>query len=762
MQGESWYEANGSLLSDAFGGGDMTRSLERLATWVLAMAVAMLLTFSFSSTADAACCTGRECTEDNLIVCFLKGGNWSPVPCIPFVTCAITGAQGACCTPFIGYCAKTTEGFCFGGAFYEGVECSDIPSCANPPPRGACCGLVNSCDVNIEAGCKGFGESFVEGASCGDDVCGLLGAKGACCVGGGCIDFTIGGGGLCAGNFRPGQTCAQVNQCRPPVITGACCTAGMCSVTTESTCDANNGVFAPGLDCSIADLCALPEPEGACCIDATTCVESKKADCLVGSFQEAASCSDAGVCDHLIPPKTGACCLGDRCEVLTHAACNTSGGAYEGDDAACAANTCALPPTEGACCTPDGGCVEGPENACAVGTWHKEGSCLQPGLCAAPPKVACCNGFTCDMMTEEGCRLGGGTPSGASCSAGLCGAPAGACCLNEVCTGADAASCGGTFIAAESCPAFDCTGRGIIGGCCLPNGRCDDATRGQCNFAGGTWNAGLCDAVGATCDDNLPEGACCEADSCSVGTSASCGGTFHEGLTCSAAGCTVPDAGSCCSGGSCTIVNAATCAADGGAFTVGGDCDDLAAECPGAVRGACCADGSCTNASRHSCIAGGGSFHEDGKCEEDTALCAVEVKGNCCAQNHCSVITEDECVGLAGTFLGTGLCDANVCGAVELQGACCTADGCEQLTEAACTAAKGSWQASVACALSECADVSPPVTEGDGVVFTGGRLGSCASMSAGSSGAWALLGLVAIGYASRRRRAKGVTAAPRS
>src|SRR5690554_1939120 len=564
----------------------MIRWADGLRTCLLAITLVMVGGLLHTESAEAACCTGRECTEDNLIICVLKGGNWSPLPCVPLVTCALTGPQGACCNPLIG-CSTTTSGLCFGN-FMEEITCDEIGSCRNLPPRGACCGLINACSETIEAGCDGFGKSFVEGASCSDNLCGVLGPEGACCIGGTCQPLT---GIVCStlgGRFTPGRTCAEVNQCRPVEVTGACCSEGTCNVTTEATCDSNGGIFAEGLDCSIADLCALPEPEGACCTAGGACVESKEADCLAGSFQLGESCATDGVCDHMIPPKTGACCLGDRCEELTNAQCNSSGGAYEGDDTSCATTTCVLPPSEGACCSPTG-CSEGPESTCPVGTWHENGSCVQPGLCAPPPEIACCNGYSCSMMTEEGCTLGGGTPTGASCSAGLCGTPAGACCVDEVCTGDDVDSCEGSFVEGVECPAFDCTGRGIIGGCCLPSGRCEDATRAACDFNGGSWGADRCD-VRDDCDDNLPEGACCEGEQCRLATATTCGGTFSEGMICADVACGTADSGSCCAGGSCTLGSEAACADLGGVFNADGDCSDLELECPGAVRGACCAN----------------------------------------------------------------------------------------------------------------------------------------------------------------------------
>src|SRR5699024_1699674 len=165
------------------------------------LSVCLFTVFMHSPTADASCCKGTTCTDDNLILCMLSGGNWLPGPCIPLLTCSISGPSGACCNPLIG-CLNSPETLCFG-QFMGGMECSDIPSCRNLPPPGACCGLVNQCSNTIEDGCTGFGETFIEGDSCDDANCGFLGASGACCNAfTGCTDLPTSAACL-GGTFRP-------------------------------------------------------------------------------------------------------------------------------------------------------------------------------------------------------------------------------------------------------------------------------------------------------------------------------------------------------------------------------------------------------------------------------------------------------------------------------------------------------------------------------------------------------------------------------
>ncbi len=61
----------------------------------------------------------------------------------------------------------------------------------------------------------------------------------------------------------------------------------------------------------------------------------------------------------------GACCMPDGgCIEQTQAACDQSGGTYQGDDSACAGVSCPQPPSP--CCLPDGTCQVMPDTDCVA------------------------------------------------------------------------------------------------------------------------------------------------------------------------------------------------------------------------------------------------------------------------------------------------------------------------------------------------------------------------------------------------------------
>lgn len=597
--------------------GQIIRWLERrVGMWLIAAIACVGILLVQPADADASCCKGTTCTDDNLILCALSGGNWLPGPCIPLLTCAISGASGACCQPILG-CIDGPENLCFG-RFMGGMECSEISSCRNLPPPGACCGLINQCSNTIADGCDGFGETFIEGETCGSARCGLLGASGACCTSRGCTDLPTSVACI-GGSFRPGRTCEEINQCRPPEVMGACCDRGACVETSESTCDANGGIFAANAACT-ADLCAIPEPEGACCAGEGRCVETRESDCLAGEFHDGKTCDDATLCEVVQPPQEGACCVQGQCLAATHAECNARGGDYHGDGSDCRTVRCAPPADQGACCGASG-CTQTIEAACTNGSWHKGESCGAANVCA-PAEVACCDAsLSCSMVAEDACEQGGGTVVGAACTAGVCGTPPGACCVDEQPTADDAQTCRGTFIDDVTPETVDCTGRGIIGGCCLGNGKCEASTRRQCEFEGGSWSTTTCDQETA-CYEPQPSGACCEATGCRVVRKDACEGVFHEDAQCVADLCELPEeTGACCTGSTCSISTERECLEElRGVFSPDADCGDLENVCPGAVRGACCAQDECTEQAKDTCERHGGAFHAGGRCS-DAQLC---------------------------------------------------------------------------------------------------------------------------------------------
>src|SRR5690625_7267023 len=76
--------------------GQIIRWLERrVGMWLIAAIACVGILLVQPADADASCCKGTTCTDDNLILCALSGGNWLPGPCIPLLTCAISGARRA-------------------------------------------------------------------------------------------------------------------------------------------------------------------------------------------------------------------------------------------------------------------------------------------------------------------------------------------------------------------------------------------------------------------------------------------------------------------------------------------------------------------------------------------------------------------------------------------------------------------------------------------------------------------------------------------
>lgn len=683
----------------------------------LALVVGLLTTPSVSEAQlggiDLACCKGQQCTNDNLISCTLSGGNIAIGPCVPILTCSIFGSQGACCSPLsplLG-CIEGPESLCLGGRFYENASCDDIVSCNNPPQRGACCGFLNRCANTLEDACDGLGEQFIPGDTCSDARCGLAGAQGACCTGSGVCRDSI-SSFLCGGEFRAGRTCAEVNQCLPPDPEGACCSDDSCENITQSACEAKNGIFVQGISCT-PDMCSVPEPEGACCTTNGQCANIKEADCLVGEFHAGESCGP-GLCDDVTPPdETGACCVGFNCTERTHAACNTAGGSYQGNDSVCAADLCQPEPEVGACCLSDGGCEHVDEDGCTDGEWHEGVSCNQAGLCAPAKQVACCTGTSCEMLTEATCAQQGGVASGSSCAANLCGQPTtGVCCVNGQPTDDSQKDCVGDFDPNMDVDAPACDGKGILGGCCWDNKRCDDVSEATCLMDNGRWAAALCSQDRA-CEepDPEPQGACCEAGACEVKDKSACDGVFVKDAACSEDLCPSEEqVGACCAGSQCTVTTEDQCAtAQDGGFRLGENCKDLDAVCPSAVVGACCADDACTETTQDVCDRkGGDSFHAHGTCD-----------------------------------------DADVCGAESPSPTACD-PACED--GYTCDTITGTCVEDVATGDPD--DETPSWGPDKEVVVGGGRLGSCHSTGQTPTAPWALIGLMGLGLSMMRRRAR--------
>ncbi|MCA9254536.1 MAG: hypothetical protein KDA33_02815, partial [Phycisphaerales bacterium] len=144
-------------------------------------------------------------------------------------------------------------------------------------------------------------------------------------------------------------------------------------------------------------------------------------------------------------PPLGACCLpNETCVFVTPAVCVTQGGAYRGDDVACAAVDCTRPDPQpapqGACCISDGTCNETTQADCEDGGASYRGDntlcantdCSTSGPAPAPaPLGACCLGDnSCSDLSSDDCTamngeyLGSNTNCGVVDCANISGLPA--------------------------------------------------------------------------------------------------------------------------------------------------------------------------------------------------------------------------------------------------------------------------------------------------------------------------------------------------
>ena len=89
-------------------------------------------------------------------------------------------------------------------------------------------------------------------------------------------------------------------------------------------------------------FCLEAVPAGACCLSDNVCLEVSEAECLSldGTYQGDYAACEADTC---IEP-TGACCFaGGSCSEWTEVECISLGGTYQGDDTTCTPNPCTQP-----------------------------------------------------------------------------------------------------------------------------------------------------------------------------------------------------------------------------------------------------------------------------------------------------------------------------------------------------------------------------------------------------------------------------------
>lgn len=186
---------------------------------------------------------------------------------------------------------------------------------------------------------------------------------------------------------------------------------------------------------------------------------------------------------------TGACCLDDACQQLTHSQCTAQGGCFEGNGTPCSATQC-----HHACCIAGQACVN--TNRCDC---NQLGG-FPPGvdiLCADEPcPTACCIPSLpgCFDITSELCESLSGIegPEGSTCEVFPCMLPC--CCAEEgsSCTIMETNAClaqGCTLLTSGSCEEPDCNRNGITDQCDIlagvlidmnMNGLPDDCEIGAC------------------------------------------------------------------------------------------------------------------------------------------------------------------------------------------------------------------------------------------------------------------------------------------
>lgn len=276
-----------------------------------------------------------------------------------------------------------------------------------------------------------------------------------------------------------------------------------------------------------------------------------------------------------------------------------------------------------------------------LGYWitHTQWAYTREDPCTPDPcdAQACClpDGSCTDLLPRD-CLAAGGVPQG------------------------QGTSCGGPATGVETCETLS------TGACCQPEGACSIESESACGEIGGVY---LGDGtVCADCED-VPTGACCRGETCTIETEAGCtmatdpGGVYlGDGTTCAGDPCTL---GACCitETGVCSQTTESACDGAGGVWYDGLTCGDPGVPC-GDVNGACCLeDGSCTNTTASGCFAMGGvHFAEATTC--DFVDCGIGAC--CCLTSHgwvCDEVPEALCTG----------------GCVFSPGATCAETDCEAL-----------------------------------------------------------------------------------
>ncbi len=508
--------------------------------------------------------------------------------------------------------------------------------------------------------------------------------------------------------------------------TGACCDAmrfGGCEEVLEKDCT-NPGSFFQGQQtvcepgrCQIGACCLRCDDGGGS--EATCKNDYVREQCVaeLGDWQGSTVTCAAGLC----PIVTGACCVPDmvgtgvttvemcesECIVPVDPAADpddpdTKRGVYRGDGTPLVPSPC-----EGACCLSNTGC-----------------STLSPGDCGGFSGIYRGDGTECNNL-EPALECGGACCFGTGGVLNSC---------NNFGTRAECVDAGGLDTAyggdSSTCGGTSCSNLTSLGGCCLPDGTCVNATFTTCTSDSmlGIFNAtcvggaddglpcdldidcgddvGTCgnkECVGGTsplntpCSSNLGclafNGTCvgtctggsndtfaCLDDNGCPDVISACVGTSCDLLTCDTEECCFDD-------GHCEDISATACTARG-ASPAGMGTTCSAASCP-TLRGGCCLnDGTCEVFTELACdVAGGRYLGVATDCLSGTC----PTLGSCCRPNHsCTeLVTQTECALFGGIFNSDPDCANTMCPGT---GGCCTETAtCLTLSQIECMAITGTY-----------------------------------------------------------------------
>jgi len=436
-------------------------------------------------------------------------------------------------------------------------------------------------------------------------------------------------------------------------------------------------VAARGFDVDTS-TCTISNTLGSCCYQTSDLTQKcqdytnkETCDSLFGTFYPLTSCQTS--CGEI-----GICCSNGKCiENSNPAECVSFGGifysgltcgAYENNpDAENFENR--LCPNN---CEPDGlvSCCK--DGICLGDNYTKliceeffegvasEGPCSEANCCDQTVGIgACCTGVGCFQLNKVDCDKASGIflGEGFRCEEVNCDCfappePTGSCCVGTSCTeGVLEATCSGSWAILTCAQRNNCQPTQNTVTCCktLSNGNKEctpNVLSSICTNIGGV-SVDSCD----DCQNPQETGACCINGLCSDKTQNECinqGGIFTEGETCFEVAC-IP--GRCCKNGVCADMSQINCEDAEGSFTanttcIESPCDTDGPDDPDPGKGACCFDETCTSdVNEQDCL---GDFYEGSVCNSNN--CEDDPFGACCAPGRCLEVQESLCTADDAVF----------------------------------------------------------------------------------------------------------------